>query len=179
MNCPKCGLQPLPDQKFCRSCGSNLQIITQPLAELTTVSHRASTPSIVSNGEQRRANNLPLWGFIIMFIGVAIGVIGKMLLHQDTVTVVGVLFSLLGMFLTAYPYLSPAPRQKRDSIASSQQEVLTRSQPTTYLPPESSNEYVPSITEGTTDLLETSAATRSRRKEDGDSQVEQHSSGRG
>lgn len=168
MNCPNCGLKPLPDQKFCRSCGSNLQIITQPLAELTTASHRASTPEIVSKGEQRRAINLTPWGFIIMFIGVVIGVIGKMLMHQDAVTVVGVLFSVLGMFLTAYPYLSPSPRQKRDSNPSSKPDVLAPSQSTSYLPPASNIEFVPSITERTTDLLKNSPARRPGQKEDAD-----------
>jgi hypothetical protein len=107
----------------------------------------------------------------MMFIGVAIGVIGKMLMHEEIVTVVGVLVSLVGMFLTVYPYLSPSPRRKHDSIRSSQPEVLTRSQPTRSLPLESNVEYVPSITERTTELLKNSAATRPGQKEDGESQA--------
>jgi hypothetical protein len=106
-----------------------------------------------------------------MFIGVAIGIIGKMLMHQEMVTVVGVLVSLVGMFLTAYPYLSPSPRQKYDSIPSSQPEALTQSQPTKYLPQESNIAYVPSITERTTDLLKNSAPTRTRKNEDGESKA--------
>jgi hypothetical protein len=107
----------------------------------------------------------------MMFIGVAIGVIGKMLMHQEMVTVVGVLVSLVGMFLTVYPYLSSSPRQKHDSIISSQPEVLTQPQPAKSLPLESSIEYVPSVTERTTDFLKNSAATRPGRKEDGESQA--------
>jgi len=167
MNCPKCGLQTLPDQKFCRSCGDKLQMITQPLAEHAPVA-RAEKPAIISKTETQRASGLTLWGFIIMFIGVAIGVIGKMLMHEEMVTVVGVLVSLVGMFLTVYPYLSPSRRQKQDYIPSSQPEALTQSQPTRYLPPESNIEYVPSITEKTTDLLKNSAATRPRQKEGGE-----------
>jgi hypothetical protein len=171
MNCRKCGLQTLPDQNFCRSCGNTLQIITQPLAKQATASHLERTRAIIFKDETQRANRLPLWGFIIMFIGVAIGIIGKMLMHEETVTVVGVLVSLVGMFLTVYPYLSPSPRQKYDSIPSSQPEVLTQSQPTKYLPQESNIEYVPSITERTTDLLKDSAATRPRQKEGGESEA--------
>ena len=167
MNCPKCGLQTLPDQKFCRSCGDKLQMITQPLAEHAPVA-RAEKPAIISKTETQRARGLTLWGFIIMFIGVAIGVIGKMLMHEEMVTVVGVLVSLVGMFLTVYPYLSPSRRQKQDYIPSSQPEALTQPQPTRYLPPESNIEYVPSITEKTTDLLKNSAATRPRQKEGGE-----------
>jgi hypothetical protein len=103
-----------------------------------------------------------------MFIGVAIGVIGKMLMHEEMVTVVGVLVSVVGMFLTVYPYLLPSPRQKHDSIPSLQPEVLRQSQPTKYLPPESNIEYVPSISERTTDLLKDSAAIRPGQKQGGE-----------
>jgi hypothetical protein len=54
MNCPKCDLQTLPDQKFCRSCGASLQMITQPLAEHARVSDLERTPAItlkVNNNE--------------------------------------------------------------------------------------------------------------------------------
>jgi hypothetical protein len=171
MNCPKCGLQTPQDQKFCRSCGAGLQMATRPLPAPATVSDPEGTSAIGLKGKGQRGNRLTRWGFIIMFIGVAIGIIGKMLMHEEMVTVVGVLVSLLGMFLTVYPYLSPSPRQKYDSIPSSQPEVLIRSKPTKYLPQESNIEYVPSITERTTELLKNSAATRPEQKEDGESQA--------
>ena len=165
MNCPGCDLQTLPDQKFCRSCGASLQMTTRPLAEFVTVSDLERTPAIISKGGQQRTNGLALSGFIAMFFGVAISVIGKMLMHAEVVTVVGVLLFLVGMFLTVYPYLSPARRHKYDSIPSSEPEVLTQSQPAKYLPQEAI-EDIPSITERTTDLLKKSAP-RTRKKEDG------------
>ncbi len=165
MNCLKCGLQTLPEQKFCRACGSNLQMITQPLAELATVPDLQRTPATNSKNEIQRAKGLTPWGVIIMFIGVAIGVMGKMLIHEDIVTVVGVLVSLVGMFLTVYPYLSPSPRRKFDSDPSLQPEVPTSSQPAKYLSPEGNIEYVPSITERTTDLLKSSLATTPKQEE--------------
>lgn len=128
MNCPKCKSQTLADQKFCRSCGTSLQMTTQPLAE-HAVSDPATAPAITPGGQQR-ANRLLLWSFIMMFIGVAIGVIGKKLIHDEIVTVVGVLISLAGMFLAVYPFLSPPLLRKHDS-SSSQPEVLTQSQSTT------------------------------------------------
>ena len=97
-----------------------------------------------------------------MLAGASIGVIGKKLMHEDLVTVIGVLISFVGMFLTVYPYLSPARRTKVDSSRSQQSDVITPSQPAKTLPPERSTEYVPSITERTTDLLEpASRATKS------------------
>ena len=170
MNCPKCGLQTLQDQKFCRSCGAGLQMTTRPLTAPARVSDLEGMSAIGFKGEGQRGNRLTLWGFIIMFIGVAISVIGKMLMHTEMVTVVGVLVSLVGMFLTVYPYLSPSPRQKHDSIPSSRPEGLTQSQPSPYLP-QGSNFEPPSITERRTELLKNSPATRPEQKEDGESQA--------
>lgn len=130
---------------------------TQPLAELATISEPERT--------SQRRNGLVLWGFIMMFIGVAIGVVSKKLLHQDIITVVGVLISLLGMFLSVYPFLAPPRRNKSDSSLSSQPEVLTTSQPTEFLPQASNVEYIPSVTERTTDLLKEPVATRPGQKE--------------
>lgn len=166
MNCPKCGLQTLPDQKFCRSCGATLQMTTQPLVEPATVSELERTPAIIFKDEKQRANRLVLWGFIFMFIGAAIGIIGKKLMHDEIVTVIGVMISLAGMFLVVYPYLSPPPPPKYDSKPPSQPEVLTQTQPEKYLPQGNNIEYASSITERTTDLLKSSAAIRPRQKED-------------
>lgn len=88
------------------------------------------------------------WGFVMMLIGVAIGVVGKKLLDEDIITVVGVLISLAGMFLVCYPYL-PHQQKSDESVPSSQPQVLSP-QPTEYLPAGNSNDYVPSITERTT-----------------------------
>ena len=169
MNCPKCGLQSLADQKFCRSCGASLQMTTQPLAEPGMVSGLERTPTIDSNDESPRGNSFVLWGFIIMFVGAAIGIMGKKLFHEDIITVVGALISLAGIFLTVYPYLSPPRRKKSSTSFSSEPKVLTPSQPKEYLPAGSNIEFVPSITEITTDLLKSSVATSSRQKEDDES----------
>ncbi|HVG21594.1 MAG TPA: zinc ribbon domain-containing protein [Blastocatellia bacterium] len=171
MNCPKCGLQTLPDQKFCRSCGYGLQMTTQPLAEYAPLSNLERTPALTSQGEQPRTNRLALWGFTIMLIGVAVAVIGKKLMHNEFVAVVALIASLAGMFLAAYPNLSPSRPKKYDSSPSTQPEALTPSRPTEYLPQERNIEHIPSITERTTDLLKTSAATRPKQKEDGESQA--------
>jgi hypothetical protein len=117
---------------------------------------------IVKEGTQR-ASPLVLLGFIIMFLGAGLGVVGKMLIHVDAVTVVGILVSLAGMFLTVYPYLSPSRRTKTNS--SPNQEVLTQSQPKNLH--ESRVEYLPSVTERTTDLLK-NPATRPKQEDSGD-----------
>lgn len=166
MNCPSCGLQTLPDQKFCRSCGAGLQMTTQPLVEHVTVFDPRSTPgnvhNNVGNDEKLRPNGLLLLGMIMMFIGVAVGVTGKMLMHEDIVTFVGVLLSVAGMFLVAYPSLPRSRPKKYNSIPSSIPEVSTQTQTPRSLSQGSNTDYVPSITERTTDLLEPAATTQSK-----------------
>lgn len=156
MTCPKCGSQPQTDQKFCRSCGASLQVTTQPLSAPVTVSNPERT-STVSNNEKDDGVNFMRWGPMIMFLGVAIGIVGKMLVGADSITVFGVLISLAGMFLTVYPYLSRPSRKSTESNISAQ--------PAEYLSKGGGNEYVPSITERTTDLLKTSVPVGSVRKE--------------
>jgi hypothetical protein len=165
MTCPKCGLQTQADQKYCRSCGASLRMTTQPLAELATMPEQERPAVVGPKGAAQQRNGFMLWGFIMILIGVAVGVVGKKLLHQEIVAVVGVLMSLLGMFLMVYPHLAPPRRKKSDSGPSLQPEVLTPSRPTQYLPQESNIEFVPSITERTTDLLKTSTAPRPGPKE--------------
>ena len=164
MNCPECGLEVAAGQRFCRSCGVSLQMITRPLTD-APVLERHNRPAILIQEEKQRSNSLVLSGFITMFVGVAVGVVGKMLLHQDIVTVVGVLVSLIGMFLTVYPYVSP-PRQKHISGSSSETDLLAASQSKNYLPQGTNPAYTPSVTERTTDLLRDATAMTPSREED-------------
>ena len=167
MTCPKCGFETFADQKFCRSCGARVQMTTQRLAkpQAVTALGRTSSTTGVKGGDER-TNQFVLGGFILMLIGVAIGVVGKKLLHEDIVTVVGVLIALAGIFLEVYPYLAPSRRKEGDSSFASQPDVLTPPQPTEYLPDASRIDYVPSITERTTNLLKNSATRRPEQTED-------------
>jgi hypothetical protein len=139
-----------------------LQAITQRLAEPLTLAERQVQPANVVR-EIQSTNQLLLWGMILMFIGAAIGVIGKMLMHDQIVTLVGVLVSLLGMFLAVYSSLAPT-HARVDAGPPSQPELQTQSQPTRILPEERPIDYVSSITERTTDLLKPSAATPKQRE---------------
>lgn len=165
MNCRSCGMQILPQQRFCRSCGESLGMITQPLVAHASQTEFEGRPATVVMDGDERARRLMLWGFIIMFIGVTAGVIGKKLMYDDLVTVVGALVSIGGMFLIAYPYLSPFMGRRVHPSPILQANSLGQSHPIQYLPPERSVEYVPSITERTTGLLENSAVSPAKQTE--------------
>ena len=156
ITCPKCGLETFADQKFCRYCGARMQFTTQQLLKPEAIADLGRISTIGAKGGHERANHFVLWGFISMLIGVAIGVVGKKLLYEEVITVIGVLISLLGMFLVVFPYLSPSRRKENDLSQSPQQRVLTSPERTKYLREASDIEYVPTVTERTTDLLENS-----------------------
>lgn len=161
MTCHKCGSETLADQRFCRSCGARLGIATEPLTNQAAISYPIEAKVVEERSELR--NRLVPWGFIIMFVGVAIGVIGKMSMHEELVTVIGILMSLVGMFLTSYPYLRPSSRKDSRSSSSAARE-LNRQSPLVNQLPEGRIDYVPSITERTTDLLKNSEVTTPKEK---------------
>ncbi len=160
MTCVKCGALAPANQKFCRSCGASLELTTQPLSPAGSLAETKTPSPTRYEGGRQGGNGMLMVGMILLFIGVAIGVVGKKLLYQDVVTVVGVLISLLGMFLTAFPYLSP-PRRKGLPEVEPQPASFERSAQPKYLPDQDRAEYIPSITERTTNLLSTPTQTRS------------------
>ena len=160
MTCVKCGALAPANQKFCRSCGASLELTTQPLSPAGSLSETKTASNPRYEGGRQSGNGYLLVGMILLFLGVAIGVIGKKLLYQDVVTVVGVLISLLGMFLTVFPYLAP-PRRKVLAEVEPRPESFARTAHPKYLPDQDRAEYIPSITERTTNLLSTPTDTRS------------------
>ncbi len=148
MKCYQCGSQSEQTQNFCRTCGTSLQIITKPLAEYAEVAEPENTPAHIPQTAGQRRRKLALAGMLIMFIGLALGVISTMIIHQEIIAASGVLISIIGMFLVAYSSLS-SPRSKSNAN--------TPAQPI-YLPQENKLEYLPSITERTTSLLNHPAA---------------------
>ena len=99
-------------------------------------------------------------GFIIMFAGVVLGIIGKKLFNIDIVSVVGVLLSVAGMFMIAYPFIFPSPRRRQDAVPRQQPGSMKPADPTKKLTQMNDIDFISaSVTEGTTDLLKTPTTT--------------------
>jgi len=166
MYCPNCGTPAADDQKFCRSCGLNVQMHAQMLAG----------PASVGEPEklrlQRRLMGAAGWmgvfvGYLIilLWVGDATTEMRRDItfirqLYEFVQTVWGVLltagFGLLCYFGVRYLWLQAyGPSANRQSP---QRTALPPATPTAKLPPERRPEPMSSVTEHTTELLETSEA---------------------
>ncbi len=168
MNCYQCGAPSHPEQKFCRSCGTSLQIITRPLAESTAVGDLEKNAASIPKVTRQWTRNLMLGGFVTMFIGLFLAVVGATMIHDKMITGVGMLHFLLGMFLMGFAEIWRKTRPR--PVSNPQPETLTPSQPIMYLPQESRIEQPTSITDRTTSLLPHPAATNPRQRESGELQ---------
>lgn len=147
MNCPECGSSITSGQQFCRVCGVGLFPDATELRGERAMS---------------RSQKIRLAGFISIFVGLAIALTGSMLFHVQLIVYVGVLMNFLGMFLTVYPSIVPQSRRSIEVVPQAPPESLRTPQTTKKLMPMDDTFIIPSVTEGTTDLLKTDRSTTAK-----------------
>src|SRR5215216_6097742 len=126
MHCPNCGKQTSLNQKFCRSCGMNLETVSRVLTEHLSVADPDKLVARVNDKLlARRMYRTLLWGIIAVIFGVALLAIGK---DYGLVGLLGLLISLAGMLLAAYGVLSPIKAMTLPSRQSSEPKVLKQSE---------------------------------------------------
>ena len=159
MYCPTCGIQTSLDQKYCRSCGMGLQVISQAVGE-----HQGQ---IIEKNEAR-PKKLERWGMITGLIGISmlslllIGVFICLSISKvfgisfeafgfdsfaPVVAAIGFCSIIIGGGLMSYPSIRKELRNLRPA-------KLTEKAQTTAALSMSNIEQMPSVTEGTTNLLE-------------------------
>ena len=134
MHCPNCGSSILADQQFCRSCGAGLK-----------------------GGEARilPGRSVPVLMLVIMFCGIMIAIGGGMA-EIKLLTFIGVAIALAGMFMIpAYSLMGNSRPRKRKNVPTPHTSTIESADTTNKLLPIGQNEFIPSITEGTTNLLKT------------------------
>lgn len=159
MYCPNCSAEASTEQKFCRLCGMELQ----PVAELLRDQSPMVKPqSHVERTFEARRRTMVIWGFIMMFGAVAVGVSLKLLGKEGIrpfaeftpyVSVVAVLTALFSMGLMCYPFL-----QQTWTKPGSRKLAPPKPEATIKMRPELLSEEQPSITEQTTEFLEAAEA---------------------
>jgi hypothetical protein len=161
MHCPSCGTETSKNQKFCRSCGIGLQMISQAVAKHLSTADSAESPVESEANKQRRMYTLVRLGIVAFFVGMALMVMGKQFPDQDWIGPIGVLVLLLGAFVATYGVLSPLRQITSPSRKPPQPADLPQADPTA-LPSANPLELIPSITEHTTRTLEPSLRDKQR-----------------
>jgi zinc-ribbon domain len=168
MYCPNCGNQAAEDQKFCRSCGMNLQKVTPVLIEHLAESGGVQPEIDVVKNIRRLAVRGVIWGATLMFAGIALAIVGKMIDQDQTVSGAGALTSITGMFLIVYFLLSAVYKLSLTERRMPREAKLSEAKTTAQLAPERLSALAPSIAERTTDLLANAAiqSTEGRRSDE-------------
>lgn len=157
MYCPNCGNKSSTEQKFCRSCGLGLEKVTQTLVE--------QSPMKLSESLEAQKDRLEKWGvaalsvFGLGFLGILLyGIVYKLMLTQGKVTTGLALLGLMIMLGCGLLSVILFAKAKEVEEAKTKRrlpvpEDVAEKGTTKELLPEGRLEQIPSVTEGTTELL--------------------------
>lgn len=158
MFCPSCGSQNNVEQKFCRSCGMNLEQTALSVRE-----QKGDEALLQIDTEQKkleRFGNVAFGGFgIVLIVGISalIGYVLQQMVFSGSRPLFGVLIAAFiifaGMALT-YVIWNESLKEKREKLKMPRE--LPPPVPNPRLPPRDTNDLVPvpSVVDGTTELLD-------------------------
>lgn len=165
MFCPSCGANNSTEQKFCRTCGMNLETVSETLLSQFPNAQHATLQKQEKMLEW--FGNYVFGGFAIVVglgaIGLIVGVIVTMVLSgKDPLTGI-----LLAVFLTfaslalSYVVMNEFLKDKRKKLqaGSSSEVLLAASSDTGRLLETGESEPIPSVVDDTTSLLHVEART--------------------
>ena len=153
MHCPNCGNQAAAEQKFCRSCGLELQAIAQLVTQ--QMSGKTGSPPPKSDAAQvRRMFRLLFAGVCVLISGMALLAVNKTLISDAAVGLAGIFTVLLGTLIAFYGVIGPMLHTPKGVRQSLQPTELPAAETTSKLALASGAEPVLSVVEETTRTLE-------------------------
>jgi len=164
MFCPNCGSNNSTEQKFCRSCGLNLEKSAESLVEQMP---NAQNPNLLKQTQQiEKFGNFALGGFGVVLL-TAVGAIiyfifSKMILSGANV-LAGILiiaFFIFAVLSVIFVILNESTKEKKAKINPVLADELTGGKDTGKLLEEKPFEPVSSVTENSTELLFAENKTR-------------------
>lgn len=164
MFCPNCGANNSTEQKFCRSCGLNL--------ERTAESLLMQVPSAESAKLLKRERNLERFGNIAFggFGVVLLSGIGAIIYYTFTKMILSGQSVIAGIFIIAFLIFAALTliyvafredlNERKQKLNPTLKDELSEAKTAGRLLEDKPFEPVPSVTENTTDLLYTESKTR-------------------
>lgn len=161
MYCPNCGVDAKTESKFCRSCGMDLNIISQAITGQLQLTGNQPKP------QESQRRQTAKWGFITFWGGIMLAallaIMGDALMPVSTrlgrfvenLTALGGLVVMFGIGMMLYSLFLPKAQGKKSEqpIANPQAQPP---QPRAQISAEPYRQPVGSVTESTTRLFEQS-----------------------
>lgn len=159
MHCPSCGAETTLEQRFCRSCGMDLETVSKLVAAHSSPESLRLEKSLTEKANRQRMYQSFKWGMTCFILGMATLATVKTLGFDKTFNLGPLLLLFVGMFIMFYGGVL-APMRER---ASSSRELpgpgstseLPETENTKELPAARVPVPVASVTERTTQLIAT------------------------
>ena len=157
MHCPNCGTKVSGEQKFCRSCGMKLEKVQQVLSE------ELSSAELYADDKIRRLehwrNIAGLWRSVLFAVVLLVVFIHEIVINFGSGSndfyggLIGLALFLGTAIALSFAGYSAYLRQKQANRKAQVSGASQVAASTLKLPPEPQSIDVPSVTEGTTEIL--------------------------